>query len=57
MAIAAAAAKQTKKKLAPMKKAIFDNTKKKHKGGLKKRVNKNRKLIKPLRSKRPHKGA
>ena len=47
-----AAAKQTKKKLAPMKKAIFDNAKEKSKGGLKKRVNKNRKLTKPLRKKR-----
>ena len=42
-----AARDQTKKKLEPMKKAIMS----KDKDGLKKRVNKNRKLTKPLRKK------
>ena len=70
-----AARRQTKKKLAPMKKAImskdriengFDEkygrpmTKKEkakmNRGVLKKRVNKNRRLTKPLRGKKDHKG-
>ena len=51
-----AAAKQTKKKLAPMKKAMIEVADEKRRGGLKKRVNKNRKLTRPLRSKKPVKG-
>ena len=66
-----AARRQTKKKLAPMKKAIMSKDRiengfeekygrpmtkrekdKMNKGGLKKRVNKNRKLTKPLRKTR-----